>query len=50
MSRNSINTSTNQVRLIIPHTTHAATIAALTQMLWEDVFRQSKRASTVHKG
>jgi hypothetical protein len=46
MSKN----STNQVRLIIPRTTPAATIAALTQMLWEDVFRQSKRASTVHKG
>lgn len=46
MSRN----STNQVRLIIPRTTPAATIAALTQMLWEDVFRQSKRTPTVHKG
>lgn len=50
LSRNSINTSTNQVRLIIPRTTPAATIAALTQMLWEDVFRQSKRPSAVHKG
>lgn len=44
------NTSTNQVRLIIPRTTPAATIAALTQMLWEDVFRQSKRASTAYRG
>jgi hypothetical protein len=50
MSRNSINTSTNQVRLIIPRTILAATIATLTQMLWEDVFRQSKRTSMVHKG
>lgn len=44
------NTSTNQVRLIIPRTTPAATIAALTQMLWDDVFRHSKRASTAYRG
>lgn len=39
-------TGSNQVRLIIPRTTPAATIAAMIQMLWEDVFRQSKQSST----
>ncbi|XP_024383229.1 phosphate transporter PHO1-3 [Physcomitrium patens] len=50
MSRNSQYTSRNQVRLIIPRTTPAATLAALAQMLWEDVFRQSKKASTLYRG
>ena len=45
LSRNHMNTSTNHAKLIIPRTTPAATIGALTQMLWEDVFRQSKRTA-----
>lgn len=52
LTRSSTNSSTNgnQVRFIIPRTTPVATIAALTQMLWEDVFRQSKRSATDYRG
>lgn len=47
LNKSSTNwTGFNQVRLIIPRTTPAATIAAMIQMLWEDVFRQSKQSST----
>ncbi|KAG0554364.1 hypothetical protein M758_12G087500 [Ceratodon purpureus] len=47
LSKNSLNSRANHLKLIIPRTTPAATVGALTQMLWEDVF---KRASTVYRG
>ncbi|XP_024357946.1 phosphate transporter PHO1 [Physcomitrium patens] len=49
VSRNPVTTNVNHVKLIIPRTTPAATIAALTQMLCDDVFRQSKKPLTVYR-